>query len=200
MRLGTENRRNLVIMVVLLAIGVYLFARMMQNPGGSAASRESAAQAKRAPANQPTRRAANTRGRSPALSLAPTVDPTLRLDLLRVSEESEYEPSGRNIFQLHVERPRVIAQDVEPIDKPITPPVVDPGPPPPPPINLKFYGFASRAGEPRRVFLSEGEDIFVGGEGDIINRRYRILRIGQSSVEVEDILNNTRQSLPLTQG
>jgi hypothetical protein len=50
------------------------------------------------------------------------------------------------------------------------------------------------------VFLSQGEDVFVASEGDIVDRRYRVLRISATSVEIEDILNNNRQSIPLTQG
>ena len=79
-------------------------------------------------------------------------------------------------------------------------PVVPQGPPPPPPINLKFFGFANKPGEPKKIFLSQGEDVFIAGEGDIVDRRYRILHITPVSVEVEDVLNNNRQSIPLTQG
>ncbi|MEP6643762.1 MAG: hypothetical protein ABJA69_04660, partial [Acidobacteriaceae bacterium] len=75
-----------------------------------------------------------------------------------------------------------------------------PGPPPPPPINLKFFGFANKPGEPKKVFLSQGEDVFIAAEGDIVDRRYRVLRISPVSVEVEDVLNSNRQSIPLTQG
>jgi hypothetical protein len=70
----------------------------------------------------------------------------------------------------------------------------------PPPINLKFFGFASKPGEPKRIFLSKDQDIFIAGEGDIVDRRYRILRISPSSVDVEDLINNNRQSIPLTLG
>jgi hypothetical protein len=42
--------------------------------------------------------------------------------------------------------------------------------------------------------------VFIAAEGDIVNRRYKILHIGTSSIEVEDVLNNNRQSIPLTQG
>ena len=68
------------------------------------------------------------------------------------------------------------------------------------PIPLKFYGFATQAGQPKRVFLSSttGEDVFVGTEGQVINRRYRIVKVNNTSVEVEDILNNNKQTLPLT--
>ncbi|HXY02772.1 MAG TPA: hypothetical protein VEI49_04300, partial [Terriglobales bacterium] len=93
------------------------------------------------------------------------------------------------------------------IPKPVAPAVVEQpkaqipqGPPPPPPINLKFYGFASGPGEPKKVFLSQGEDVFIAGEGEIVDRRYKVLHINPMSVEIEDVLNNNRQSIPLTQG
>ena len=48
--------------------------------------------------------------------------------------------------------------------------------------------------------MSQGEDIFIAAEGDIVDRRYRVLRISPTTVDVEDVLNNNRQSLPLIQG
>jgi hypothetical protein len=50
------------------------------------------------------------------------------------------------------------------------------------------------------VFLSKGDDIFIAKEGQIIDRRYKIIKIGANSVEVEDVLTNNRQTLPLTAG
>ena len=128
----------------------------------------------------------------------PRLDPTLDLKLLSQSEEIKYEGNGRNIF---------VAGSVARIDKPLrngtdnvaktfTPPPI----PPPPPITLKFFGFANRPGDTKKVFLSQGEDIFIAAEGDIVDRRYRVLRISPTAVDVEDVLNNNRQSLPLTQG
>jgi hypothetical protein len=75
-----------------------------------------------------------------------------------------------------------------------------PPPPPPPPINIKFFGFANKPGESRKVFLSQGEDVFIAVEGDIVDRRYKVLTISPMSVEIEDVLTNNRQSIPLTQG
>ena len=74
------------------------------------------------------------------------------------------------------------------------------GPPPPPPINLKFFGFASRTGTTKKIFLQQGEDVFVASEGEIVQRRYRILRINPTSIDVEDVLTNNRQTIPLTAG
>ena len=127
-----------------------------------------------------------------------SLDPTLRLDLLTTSEGTKYEGKGRNIFRAEAE---VIPQAKFPAIKPgPVPPPEAQGPPPPPPIPLRFYGFASRPGEPKKIFLSQGDDVFIAGEGDIVDRRYKILQISPNSVEVEDVLTNNRQSLPLTQG
>jgi hypothetical protein len=115
---------------------------------------------------------------------------------LRASEEIKYTGRGRNIFQAQIDIPKVVANPVKQPQVQLPPP----GPPPPPPIPLKFFGFASKPGETKRIFLSQGEDVFIAGEGDIVNRRYKVVRIGPSSVEIEDVLNNNRQSIPLTQG
>jgi hypothetical protein len=147
-----------------------------------------------APRPATTARKVATRGQPKAGS--ESLDPRLQLKLLEASEAIKYEGKGRNIFLAQAEvipQPKV-AVNVKPQ------PVVPPGPPPPPPINLRFFGFASRPGEPKRVFLMQGEDTFIAGEGDIVDRRYRIIRIGPTFVEVEDVLNNNRQSIPLTQG
>jgi hypothetical protein len=125
-----------------------------------------------------------------------SLDPTLRLQLLHAVEGINYGGSGRNIF---VDEP-----DAPPIPIPVQPPAdtTPQGPPPtppPPPINLKFFGFANKAGEPKRIFLSENEDVFIAAEGDIVNRRYKVIHINPSSAEIEDVLYNHSQSIPLTQ-
>ena len=129
----------------------------------------------------------------------PRLDPTLDLNLLSQSEEIKYAGNGRNIFVAG-------SRPIEPVrvnpatDQRSTTLNGPPVPPPPPPITLKFFGFANRPGETKKVFLSQDADVFIAAEGDIVDRRYRVLRISPTSVEVEDVLNNNRQSLPLTQG
>ena len=130
------------------------------------------------------------------------MDPTLDLNLLSRSEEIKYAGNGRNIFVAGsvavIERPKGNGTDKAVVaDAGIRQP---PPVPPPPPINLKFFGFANRPGETKKVFLSQGEDVFIAAEGDIVDRRYRVLHISSTAVDVEDVLNNHRQSLPLTQG
>jgi len=80
---------------------------------------------------------------------------------------------------------------VVPVD---TPP---PGPPPPPPIDLKFFGTATSADGHRQAFLLKGEDVFLASDGDIVQRRYKIVTISANWVLVEDLANNNQQTLPL---
>ena len=78
-----------------------------------------------------------------------------------------------------------------------------PTPPPAPPIPLKFYGFASRPGEPKKIFLKSmtGEDVFVAGEGEIVDRRYKVIHISPTSVSIQDMVySGPPQNIPLTQG
>ena len=133
-----------------------------------------------------------------ASAAARSLDPTLRYDWLKASEDTKYEGTGRNIFLAQAEIPQPVAPAQTEAEKQAAQAAQQP--PPPPPINLKFFGFASKPGEGKKIFLSEGEDVFIAAEGDVVNRHYKVLRISPTSVEIEDVLNNNRQSIPLTAG
>jgi hypothetical protein len=196
-KLGAQNRNKVIIAAVLLLVALVLFVRMLNSPVPATASAPAPAAVAGATENRPAPAVQRQQGRRIGPSLKPTLDPRLRLDLLKSSEQMEYSGTGRNIFRAEAPPP--------PIPKPVANPVLPPQqqvytPPPPPPINLKFFGFASRPGEPKKIFLSQGEDVFIAGEGDIVNRRYKVVRIAPNSVEIEDMLSNNRQSIPLTAG
>jgi hypothetical protein len=198
---GAENRNKVIAAVALVVIAAALMATRFSGVSGlgfsSAAARAPVNESINLPAERPTPSAHRT-GRSglhkqnPAASL----DPTLRTDLLKISEQTKYEGTGRNIFKVFVDIPKPIITPV--VDHPVA--QLPPAPPPPPPIELKFYGYATPAGGSRRIFLAQGEDVFIAREGDIVDRRYKVVRIFPNSVEILDVLNNNRQSIPLTQG
>jgi hypothetical protein len=127
-----------------------------------------------------------------------STDPTFHRLQLEDSRKVKYEP-GRNIFEMQAAT----------IPPPIAPPRMTPPPsftppptPPPPPIPLKFYGFASKPGETKRIFLAEGDPqnsiVFIAKQGDIVDRRYRVLQIAANSVQIEDVLYSNKQTIPLT--
>ena len=196
MQVGAENRSKLILAVVLLVLALVLVGRWLFS---SSVSAPAAAQppSSTGPAAHPAAPPRGPGGSKKAATPLHSLDPTLRYDWLKVSEDTKYTGAGRNIFlAAALEIPKPIAPAVPKHVEPQGPPP----PPPPPPINLKFFGFASKPGEPKRIFLSQGEDVFIAGEGEIVDRRYKILRITPVSVEVEDVLNSNRQSIPLTQG
>jgi hypothetical protein len=193
-KLGTENRKQVIMLAVVGVVALLLLARTFW-PSGAAAPVPQTATA--GPAQPNMRRTAS--GKLVAV-MEPRLDPTLDFESLRQSEQIKYAGNGRNIFVTGAPPiPTPIKSGTDQAQKVFIPP---PPPPPPPPITMKFFGFASKPGEAKKVFLVQGEDIFVASEGDIVNRRYRILHISTTppSVDVEDVLNNNRQSLPLVQG
>ena len=210
MKLGAENRNTVIAAAVLLAIALFMMWRAFSSGGTPVLANKPPAAAQVLPGvangGPPARR---VRGRRPPATSskagsASSLDPRLRFDLLKGSEDTEYKGSGRNIFR---------AESEPVIPTPVVPPIVPkkneeaanitpgpPPPPPPPPINLKFFGFANRPGEPRQVFLLQNDEVFVAREGEVVNRRYKVLKINNNSVEIEDLLGNNRQTVPLTAG
>jgi len=207
MKIGTENRKKLYAAVglMVLAVVVLLFSFGGSAPPPATAPTTlgpTATTAAPVAAFRPaaaSRSAAGSKGHAKKASPAPrSLDPTLRYDWLKASEETKYEGTGRNIFLAQAEIPKPVdsgATDAKKEEDDVPPP-----PPPPPPINLKFFGFASKPGEAKKIFLSEGEDVFIASEGEVVDRHYKVVRISPTSVEIEDVLNNNRQSIPLTAG
>jgi len=194
-KLGAENRKKLIVSLVLAGTAILLVAKMFFPSAPAPVTPETTVPTTVPKADRSAPRSRGRGGKDRKVAMAPpSIDPTLRMDWLKVSEDRKYQGAGRNIFMTQVEIPKPVAPAVP------VPVAVPTGPPPPPPINLKFYGFASKPGEPKRVFLSQGEDVFIAREGDIIDRRYKVLHITPTQVEIEDVLNNNRQNIPLTQG
>ncbi len=139
-----------------------------------------------------------------------TIDPILRLDLLAKVQGVELAGGSRNLFQFSTPPVKVEAlKGPEPkvFPKPGSPgvragddPAKPAGPPPPPPINLKYYGFSTARNNGRKkAFFLDGDEISVAAEGDTVNKRYRVVRIGVNSVLMEDMESKRQQSLPLTE-
>jgi hypothetical protein len=200
MKMRAQNRTKLIAAIALLGLVVFLFLRMYRNQKSAPmAAAEQPAEVPTGAVDSPGTGHGQTsrplgRNKDPAVFLsAPMQDPTLRLEVLMKSTGTKY-GSRRNIFQA--------VEDVsETTRSPIQTAVENAHPDLPqyPSINLKSFGAAAIPGEPRKVFLSKGEDIFIAMEGDFVDRRYRVVRIGTRSVEVQDLLNNNKGHILLMQ-
>jgi hypothetical protein len=198
MRIGTEDKKKLGVLGIVGVFGigaaVYMYSQL-STPDAPPAPAPAVVTGPAAPA------AKKTTG-STAKSLGTTsaqLDPTLRMGPMLVTESLVYSGTGRNIFSMtsapiDIPKPIASARPKGPVVPVYMPP---PGPPPPPPIDLKFFGTATSADGKRRAFLLKGEDVFLASDGDIVQRRYKIVTISANSVVVEDMANNNRQTLPL---
>lgn len=183
MKAGTENKTKLRIAIALVIVAILTVAWTLMHGG--------------APKPGPAPIAA-----SPGkvnVQESESLDPRLRLDLLANSETVKYEGKGTNIFRAWTEPVDLPRVKVSPLLRQQELARLN-APPPPPPITLKFFGTSSGKGERTKAFLSQGDDVWIAHEGDVVNRHYKIVRISPNSVEVEDLLNNNRQSIQLTQG
>lgn len=125
----------------------------------------------------------------------------LRLEAL-AAERGEPSRTNRNPFRF---QQRVAAPAPRPVAPPpptaeMTRPVptAPPGPPPAPPISLKFIALVERANGVKWAVLSDGKTTMYGKDGDTIDGRYRIVKIGEESVEVTHLDGRGRQVIRLT--
>jgi hypothetical protein len=152
------------------------------------------------PAPAASAAAARARNRQADARPAGEASGTVELEALAASRG---EPSGmgRNPFRF---QPKVVAPPPRPmtaptpeIERPVAP-AVPSGPPPPPPIPLKFIALIERANGVKWAVLSDGKVTMYGKDGDAIDGRYRIVKIGAESVEVTHLDGRGRQVIRLT--
>jgi hypothetical protein len=118
-------------------------------------------------------------------------EPQLRLDLLQKLSELEYSGTHRNIFLSTPPPPPVVAAP-----KPTGPPPI----PLPPPLQVpaEYFGYATQLRAGRHVaFLTSGEDVLVVVEGDTFLNRFRLVHVGNESLDVEEISTHRHATLPI---
>jgi hypothetical protein len=125
----------------------------------------------------------------------------VRLESLEHRGAGEATPS-RDLFRFESKRVASAPAPRLPVNPaPVDPgPPVSTGPPPPPPIPLRYIGYLDQPGEaPRVAVLSDGRgNVFNGKEGDIIEGRYRVLRIGTDSADLIYVDGRGRQTIRLS--
>ena len=135
------------------------------------------------------------RGSGPTGVTAPDVN-------LQALKEEHPESAGdpqRNLFRF---KPKAAPAPVT-TPRPGDPgPAVTPGPPPPSgpaPIAMRFIGVVEAPERSQKIaILSDSRGIYHGREGDIIEGRYRILRIGVESLDMVYLDGRGRQTIRLS--
>lgn len=189
-----SNRWQLAVLGAIVVVFIYVVRwQMTRDQSGTPAPARAVAAA---PAQGPVAPAGNA-ARVPAVGIL-------------ALEEVGREPvdTGRDPFRFDAARVTVpgggAARPSIPLEvRPAAPaiPVEPPGPPPPPPIQLRYIGTAKQgAGGKQLAVLRDDRGIYYGAEGDIIEGRYRILRVTADSVDLAYVDGRGRRTISLTGG
>jgi hypothetical protein len=185
----SKDRQKIGIFIVLLgvlAVTAYMSFRINDTPA-TAVVQASSTQAK------------------PSTIASGATDARILLEVVKPGVGKE-NIGNKNLFQYQQAPPPVapprgipaLVVNVQPA--PVQVPISAPPPPRPvPTIPLKYQGFAStnNGSQGMTAFLADDFRHYNVTVGEVLMGRYRIASISDKSVEVEDLDNNRRQSLPL---
>jgi hypothetical protein len=179
---------------LLLAFLVVLLAAAIWWSFGPAGSGALPGVADRARATGPV-----ARGRA----VVPAAVERVALDVLH-APAPEPVAAGRNPFRFQAEAPPSVPADDGRRDEsgnaPEGPMVqAPPGAPAAAPIPVRFIGTVDEVARHLKLaVLSDGRNVFYGREGDIIEGRYRIVRIGVESIEMMHVDGRGQQTIRLS--
>ena len=218
MKLGADPKKVAILAALLLLAGYFVITNMFS--GSTPQSTSPAARARTeilpeirgssprtVPKTKPNRLQEfrpSLKPRKPGESVdLSSIDATLRLDLLAKLQDAKAQGGERSLFDFGSApqpkpEPKIIPKPIYTVALPPPPPAPAAPPPPPPRIALKFYGYTMPVPQgAKRAFFLDGEEILIGAEGDVLKKRYRVVKIGVNSVVMEDLQYKSEQTLPL---
>jgi hypothetical protein len=138
---------------------------------------------------------AAARGKGPSAITAPDV----HLDALADGKPKPESAPQRDLFRFKPKPPPPAPAPPVASAPAVSAPSGPPPPPPLPPIAMRFIGLVESPAQGQKIaILSDGRGTYQGQEGDIIEGRYRILRIGVESVEMAYLDGRGRQTIRLS--
>jgi hypothetical protein len=210
LRLGTENKRQVIIACVLFAVIIVVaYIELFGSSRGTSTPRPIPVQtatgsnAHPAAGTQAATASQNAEGPDAEKLTNVGLDPTVHFDKLAETEDVIYAGTGRNIFSADsapavienlVKGPRADQQAVSALRAGPAPYE----PPKPPAIDLKYFGYTQDKDKSLKAFLIHGEDIFMARPGEIVDHRYKVVAILPASIQITDLGYNNTQTLPLS--
>ena len=122
-------------------------------------------------------------------------NPALRLDILKRFLALEYKGVHRSIFSATLPPP-----PAPPPSKQVNVAPAIPSGPPPLTVDAKYFGYVSDyGGSHRRAFFAttNNEDVIIAGEGDTFMGRFRVVRLTNTTADVEEVSSGRRATLTL---
>lgn len=125
--------------------------------------------------------------------------PDVHLQMLKEERPQPGNQPARDLFRFKPKAPP--AAPPQPVARALPPPLasVSVAPPLVQPIGLRFIGLVEAPQHAQKIaILTDGRGIYQGREGDIIEGRYRVVRIGVESVEMAYLDGTGRQTIRLS--
>jgi hypothetical protein len=121
-----------------------------------------------------------------------------RIDLGRLESPPAKSGAGRrDLFDFGVP-PTPPPTPVPQIVPTAVPTSVIPTPTPLPPLTVRYVGAVeNKRGLKVAVFLTDKEEILTGQAGQLVGNRFRILRIGLESVDIQEVGSEQTRRIPL---
>jgi hypothetical protein len=119
-------------------------------------------------------------------------NPQLHKDRLEAARKTEYKSNGRNIFSPIAppppEPPHTFKPDPQGQKPDTLPPIARVSP-----LPVKFFGYGTVPnGTARRAFFTDGEDVYIVSEGEVLLNRFRIIKVGNASLDYEEVSSGLR--------
>ncbi|HEU0105192.1 MAG TPA: hypothetical protein VFT38_03420 [Vicinamibacteria bacterium] len=175
-----KDRRRWIAPGLAVAAAAVVGFMVLRNPAPAVAPSASAAEAPKAPGRR---------------------DPDLpRIDLARLDRPRPAAGIGRrDLFDFAAPPPTPpppVRSAPPMVETP--PPVTAPTPPPLSPLNIKYIGaFEGKKGLKVAVLMTDRKEVLTGQAGEVVANRYRIVRIGLESVDVQEVGSEQVRRIPL---
>lgn len=72
-----------------------------------------------------------------------------------------------------------------------------PTPPPLPPMNIKYIGAVERKGAKVAMLMTDKSEVLTGQAGEVVGNRFRIVKIGLESVDIQEVGSDQVRRIPL---
>jgi hypothetical protein len=124
-------------------------------------------------------------------------DPSLRLDLLARMQKETFSGQDRNIFSAAPLPPSPAQIEAQQAARQAPPPV--PAGPPPLTVPANFYGIVTdlATGHKRACFSANADDVYIVPEGGTLMNQFRVVKIGNNSVELQELSTGRTTTLVL---
>lgn len=116
-------------------------------------------------------------------------DPELKMDLLKKIESQELPKLVRNPFEYPPPPPPPRSIETQGMTEPVAPP--------PPPLPFKAIGYSVKTGGVPEVVITDDQDLYVVHAGETFAKRFRVLSLTSSRVEIEDVTTHQVAQLPI---